>query len=278
MDLSPIADILNARASQARPFEDTDYLGEDGLMRCGVCHKKIEHIVDVERIIEEKKAMGRAFDEKLLSEMFKGKKLRCVCDCGDAKRRKREKAERRAQLQFVLPEKREYCFGKSVKYYDNTLDNDNKQGNGYSVVNRYLLQFRSMRKNKKNGLYLYGTTGAGKSYAAASICNGLLNQGLQPKFTSISGIMGSVSNCIRLPTILDGLSECDLIVIDDLTIVNEQIAFEIVDGLTTRCVPLIFTSNKRPEEIKLSSERIHSRVFSACYDIEIKAEKGDRRL
>lgn len=63
MDLSPIADILNARASQARPFEDTDYLGEDGLMRCGVCHKKIEHIVDVERIIEEKKAMGRAFDE-----------------------------------------------------------------------------------------------------------------------------------------------------------------------------------------------------------------------
>ena len=121
---------LLTKISAIVPKAEAEYMGEDGLLHCAVCHKATQ--------CRLKPVPGLDF-------IPKGKIVRCSCDCVEA----RKEREKQMELQEEYERRRRVCFAET-NMANWTFANDDRQNAKYSdAMMRYAENFEDFRKEGK---------------------------------------------------------------------------------------------------------------------------------
>lgn len=123
------------------------------------------------------------------------------------------------------------------------------------VMKEYANHFGEIQE-RGAGMFIYGSPGAGKSYAAAQIVNELTDRGYDCLFTSMNDIMTEL-NTLGLEgrrNLFYKLFSKDLLVLDDLgseveTSYSNQTFIQIVNTCLSKLIPIIITTPYREEDL-----------------------------
>ena len=118
-----------------------------------------------------------------------------------------------------------------------------------------------------------GTVVTGKTIAACSSANELIERGYDVWVTTMLPLLRSAGNFSACESVFERIQKVDLLVLDDFGTTknserNLELLFEIVDARARSGKPLIITTNLIPTELKepsnLSLARIYDRVIAMC--------------
>ena len=259
-DAQTFEKMVDAMSSNVPP-SDNEYIGDDGLLHCSVCHKKTQTRVE-----------------------FLGikKTVRCICDCKNAEieaeveRKRREEFERQRRL----------CFSET-NMASWTFENDDRKNPKLSdAMMRYADGFSDFRKEGL-GLLLYGTVGTGKTYYAACIANRLIDKNYKVLMTNFARLTNQIQGTYEgKQEMIDELNRYHLLVIDDLGAERkseymQEMVFNIIDSRYRSGLPFIITTNLTAEEIKKPQEvsfaRIYDRILERCFPVEVAGTSRRRQ-
>ena len=254
-----IAESVNDRV----PIPDDEYLGDDGLLHCKVCHKQTQTVVEIFGV---------------------RKKVRCICDCIKKDMEEREKRERQQEFDRM----RMVCFGEALRVMvDWTFDNDDRRDAKIAdAMRRYADGFAKFREESK-GLLLYGDVGTGKTYYAACIANQLISNGYTVLMTNFATLTNKIQGTFDgKQELIDSLNRYSLLIIDDLgternTDYMKELVFNIIDARYRSGLPMILTTNLPMDEIKKSNDigytRIYDRILERCFPVAVKGHSRRRQ-
>lgn len=237
------------------PTEENEYMGEDGLMRCAVCHAATQT-----RVVIESLGINRV--------------VRCICDC-----RKKELAEADMRSrQEETERRRRSCFAGAEMAAWRFEADDRKNAKLSDAMERYANDFNEYKRTGR-GLLLHGPVGTGKTFYAACIANRLIDRGYGVLVTNFAELVNRLQNTFDgKQAIMDELDRCSLLVIDDLGAERsndymQEIVYNIVDRRYRVGLPLIVTTNlpmteiKSPADIRLAG--IYDRILQMCHPVEV---------
>ena len=249
-----MAMLENLSDSQKKP--ESEYLGEDGLLHCSVCHEPTQ---------TRKECFGTV------------KTFRCVCSC----ERKKREAMKAREWQEEIDRKRMICFG-GTNMDDWCFENDDHSNPELSKIGRnYVKNFREFL-NEGKGLLLYGSVGSGKTFISACIANSLISDGYSALMTNFGRIVNQMQGTFsEKQNILESLNRYSLLVLDDLgaersTEYMQEMVYNIVDWRYRSGKPMIVTTNLTGEQMKATDniqlQRIYDRIFERCLPIEVNGQ------
>lgn len=251
-------------------MNNADFIGEDGLLHCGVCGEPKQ------ARIKSPKIMGQQLDRTF--------PVQCACEraATDKAIADAQEMERKARIEKA----RIVCFPYPSMWNDTLENDDGKNPDVTRICKRYAANFKRF-KDAGAGLLFYGAVGTGKTYHAASIANALIDDGYHGIFTSLSTLGGRMQADYgnAKASVLKELTGYDFVMLDDLGIerttptMNEN-AYQIINALYQSGTVMIFTTNN---DVKLMQEetdpdrvRIYSRIFEVCNPVAVKGR--DRRM
>lgn len=226
------------------------------------------------------------------------------CECEQAKAEKeKENALKRQQIAEEEQRKREErkkekiknLFGNSgmsQRALNCSLDNyqvrfDNEEA--LKVCNEYIKDFDLISRSERNGLFICGECGVGKSHLAFATANELIKKGnsviamtmidLLLKIKSSYGVGDNASE----EKILKIYEDCSLLIIDDLgkekpTDWVLQMIYSIIDRRYNALKPIIITTNFTASELMKRfgdssiGKAIVDRLFETCQYVPIGGE------
>ena len=259
MDLTGFWGGLGKAAAESIKTEQGDYYNEDGLLMCGKCNTPKQCTVK------------NPFVEGRVDIRY------CICKCAAEERARKEFLERVAR-------NRQVCFSNEprLQYWTFAKD-DGANAELTAGLKKYVEDFSEHRKNGK-GLLLYGDTGRGKTYAAASVANALLDEGYTVLFTDFIEIESIVNKVWDKQEYYNALNKFSLLIIDDLAVERKteymsQIVQAVINTRYNAGLPLIITTNLTGEELQSPQDMVYKRIFSRLYEmcIPVKVEGKDRR-
>lgn len=237
------------------PTTENEYLGEDGLLYCSVCHAKTETIVRNPFTLNETK-------------------VRCICKCREKEleeQKRREKQQKHERMRLV-------CFAETnMKNY--TFANDDRNNPKISdAMIRYVENFEEFKKEGK-GILFHGNVGTGKTFLSACIANALIDKDYDVLMTNFSSIINTIQGMFDgKQAYINSLNRYSLLIIDDLgterssEYVQEQV-YNIVDARYRSGLPFIVTTNLTMDEIKNNHEigysRIYDRILERCHPVKV---------
>lgn len=236
-------DLLAAKIFAAHPPEEGDYVGEDGLIRCGRCHTPRQCRIQGSEVLYP-----------------------CVCACR-LEKREREANERRA-AQY-----RHECFSSPEQHLA-TFENDK----GYDprltrIMKNYVAHFEDLRHDG-TGILLYGQFGTGKSFHAYQVANALIDRLYRVKVTQFEELFRAEPiDKAGKNGFFKSLSSYALVVLDDLGAEKKSSAmqafvFTVIDTLYRAKTPFIITTNLSLSEMRAPQDkenfRIYERIFERC--------------
>jgi DNA replication protein DnaC len=261
MSMFETIDELTDKISANVPHADSEYIGEDGLLHCSVCHKNTQTEVT-----------------------FLGikKVVRCICDCkanelkAFEERKKQEDHER----------KRRRCFAET-NMASWTFANDDRSNPKLSdAMQNYVKNFTEFRQDGK-GLLLHGTVGTGKTYFAACVANALIDKGYSVLMTNFSSLTNQIQGTFDgKQEFINSLNDYSLLIIDDLGAERkseymQEMVFNIIDSRYRSGLPFIITTNLTTDEIKKPQEigysRIYDRILERCFPVEVSGKSRRRQ-
>lgn len=264
MNMPDFMAILAARAEAANPRKPGDVVGEDGLLYCGNCFTPKQ---------------CRPFEENQDIIVY------CACKCvKDEQEQLRSRIKAREE-QTKRDESKRDCFyseasGQILNEINATFElDDSPESEASKITRAYARKF----SRGSDWLLLCGTTGVGKSFYAACICNELQKNGYRCKFTSISEIEKQLWNTEDKSAVYTRLAGYDLIVIDDFgaerdTDYMHEIQFNVLDYRLRLKKPCVITTNLTKSEIMNPKSQEMKRIFSRIYERSIPvAVKGEDR-
>lgn len=254
MDNEIITILQNLSDSQKKP--ESEYLGEDGLLHCSVCHEPTQ---------TRKECFGIL------------KTFRCVCSC----ERKQREAMKAREEQEEIERKRMICFG-GTNMESWCFENDDHSNPELSKIGRnYVENFREFL-NEGKGLLLYGSVGSGKTYISACIANSLISDGYSALMTNFGRIVNRMQGSFsEKQNVLESLNRYSLLVLDDLgaersTEYMQEMVYNIVDWRYRSGKPMIVTTNLTGEQMKATDniqlQRTYDRIFERCLPIEVNGQ------
>jgi DNA replication protein DnaC len=258
-----------ARAEDAVPKNPDDFIGDDGLLYCGVCKKQKQ---------------CRPFKEH--PEMV----VSCVCECIIKEQarlkeeQRREEQARRREMCFKTPDKqngdgdRTYKVKQEIDFTFNLDDSPHTEAS--RITRGYAEQFTP----GTDWLLLCGTNGIGKSFYSACVCNELLSCGFRCRFTSISEIESDLWAAENKNGVYTDLAEHDLVVLDDFgaerdTEYMHEIQFNVLNTFLQLGTSCIITTNLSADELFNPKSKDMKRIFSRIYEksIPVCCKGEDRR-
>lgn len=248
--ISKVIDNISERVPKA----ESEYIGDEGLLRCTKCHQKTETEV-IHPFTGEKR------------------KVRCKCGC----KTELDEFESR-QAQEALERQKRICFAET-NMMNWTFENDDRKNAKISdAMQNYVKHFTEFRKEGK-GLLLYGTVGTGKTYYAACIANSLIDAGYSALMTNFARLTNQMQGKFEgKQEYIDSLNRYSLLILDDLgaerksEFMQEQV-FNIIDSRYRSGLPFIITTNLTAEEIKKPQDvgysRIYDRILERCHPVNV---------
>lgn len=262
MSLFEAINNIERKASEEIKAEQGDFI-VDGLLHCGKCGTPKQVRVDL---------FGQ-----IRTPM-------CLCKC-EAERRDREEEERKRQAfeRKIAELRRTGLPDEEMQKW--TFANDDHANEYISTIARnYVENFSEMMENGK-GLVFFGQVGTGKTFAAASIANALIDKCHPCLVTNFARLVNTIFGMYEgKQDYIDSLNRYHLLVIDDLaaernTEYMNEIVYNIIDSRYRAGLPIIITTNLTATELKnpadISKKRIYSRLFDMCILVEVSGE--DRR-
>lgn len=209
------------------------------------------------------------------------------CQCKLAERQKASDLEVERAVRLMEEQQKPAMFTFSDRLKDCTFENWALDGNEYddaslllkSQLETYVSKFFGIRTNRKNGLYLYGMLGVGKSFASACIVNALGRKGVTCMMTNFNRLLNTSWAKDNRQAVLDELNDYDLVVIDDLgteydSKFMQSMIFEILDSRYRSGLPLVVTSNLTLSDLENVGsdilQRAYSRLMEMCFPLEVK--------
>lgn len=252
--------VLNA-ISESVPKSDSEYIGEDGLLHCSICHKRTERFASV-------------------PSLGINRKVRCICDC---KKKEIEAYEEQKRLE-ELDRQRRICFTETNMASWNFQNDDRRNEKLSDAMQNYAKNFAEFRREGK-GLLLYGPVGTGKTYYAACIANALIDDGFTVVLTNFTKILNQLQDLkTEKQKYIEGFNRYSLMIIDDLGVerstefAQEQV-FNIIDSRYRAGLPFIITTNLTADELKKPQDvcysRIYDRILERCHPVGVSG--GSRR-
>ena len=255
--MDKMADGISARV----PVSENEYMGEDGLLHCGICKKNVQTKI---------KFLG------------KEKTVRCICDC----KRKELEAFEEKERQQEKERKRKSCFAETNMAAWTFENDDRKNAKISDAMIRYAERFPDFRKMGK-GLLLYGSVGTGKTYYAACIANKLIDDGYSVVMTNFARLTNTIQGKFDgKQEFIDSLNRYSLLIIDDLGAERksefmQEMVFNIIDSRYRSGLPFIITTNLTAEEIKKNQDigysRIYDRILERCFPVAVTGDSRRRQ-
>ena len=250
-------DIIKTLAERAKlnnPAAPDDYIGEDGLLHCGVCREPKECALDIE---------GNTLV------------VRCLCSCGIRRRKEAAEAEYKRQN-----EDRRHDW---LRGYENMTFENAKDTPAMEKAKRYAALWD---KALESGLSftLVGGVGCGKTYAAAAIANDVLDKGYRVWMATTAEMISRMYS--EADKINNRLDSFELVVLDDFGAEREteyagEKMFQIIDRRMNSGLPTIVTTNLNTAKPAPNTtyERIFSRLNGSappvlCRGEDLRAAKG----
>lgn len=256
--------ILSRIADDTEPNRnDSDYIGDKGLLYCGKCHtpKQVEVVI-----------CGEV------------KRPYCMCKCEDEAYQAQQKL-----IQHIKRDK-EIERNKSAAFLDLDINkygfafDDRRNPTESDRAKLYVENFQKM-KELSTGLMFLGGTGTGKSFLAACIASELINKGYKCLMTNFPRIINEVTGRYEgKQEYIDSFNQYDLLVIDDMAIERDteyaaEIVHNIIDSRYRSGLPLIITTNLTIDEFShppdVRKARLYSRLKEMCVPIPMVGR--DRR-
>lgn len=230
--------------------QEGDYIGPNGLLYCGKCGTPKQSRV---------KILGKE------QEVF------CLCKCGVQRREEEKKKLEEAQKYMrINRRRREGIPDQTLRTarFEAARDTDLIR-----KCRRWAENFADMR-SLNAGLLLWGGVGVGKSYAAACVCNELLDRGLRVCMTSFPRILSAGFD--QQDIFLERIHRYDLLVIDDLGVERgtdfaQETRFKVVDERYRARLPLIVTTNLTTDFMEgdngIGDQRVFDRILEMCVPV-----------
>lgn len=253
MNMAETFEQLAENISLSVPESDGEYRGEDGLLRCKICHGKTQTKVSF---------LGR---EKI---------VRCICSCKQKEMNAHKEQERLEEIE----RRRRICFGQTNMANWTFKNDDMARPQLSNAMKRYADQFREFKREGK-GLLLWGSVGTGKTYLAACIANELIDNDYLVKMAKLSELANQIQGMFEgKQEFIESLNKYTLLILDDLgaersTEYMKEIIFNIIDSRYRSGLPFIVTTNLTMNEMKQPSDigyaRIYDRVLERCHPIQV---------
>lgn len=259
-------DLIGGVFPQSESYKkEDDYIGEDGLLYCGICHERKQYPLKIDGAVIPVKAL---------------------CRCETQRRNDMEAEERKKRKAAYIQRLREKGI-QDRALLDDTFGHDDGSLPILRSARRYVDTWQK-RKVNNDGLLLWGEVGTGKTFYAACIANALIDQGVPVMMTNFAKILNRLSGLYSNDKneFIDELMRYDLLIIDDLGIErNTEFALEqiynVIDERYKTKLPLIITTNlsldtmKHPED--LAHYRIYDRIFSMCIPVSFLGHTHRKR-
>jgi len=244
------------------PGSANDYIGENGLIMCGTCHTRKQMILEVPYV-------GT-------------RTVPVMCKC-EKKLMEAEEARKKAEAEQARINELRRVGITSAQYARMTMAQDDGQApNMTALASRYIEKRAEMYK-ENIGLLLHGGTGGGKTFWAAAIANGMIDNGMSAMITTIPQLITAMARDFESEKsyILDKIAQVGFLVLDDIgferqTSYAAEKMYEIID---TRCQahrPLIVTTNLSLDEIQnpqqMEYKRVFDRIIEMCQPVHVSAE------
>lgn len=246
-------------------MERNEIVGKDGLLHCSVCGDAVERIIQFPVF----DGTGRKTDTK----------VHIMCSCQKKEQEEREKRQKQADEMRAVESLRklslmdEKLMGANLSTFTATDENERL----LKIVHNYIVNFDRMYKENQ-GLLLWGPVGTGKSYAAATIANELLQRRTSVVMTSFIKILKEVGTFDADNGKIEKINNAKLLIIDDLgaergTDYTLERVYDIIDSRYRCNKPIILTTNLTMEQMKecddIRYNRIYDRIFEMCYPVKV---------
>ena len=235
-----------------------EYLNEDNLICCSMCHTPRQKRIEV---------AGKRMEPRCM----------CACQTADYDTREQERkrrefldmVERNRSVGLPDPELRKHTFENDLGYNPKQI----------AIAKQYVQHWEKFLESS-TGLLLWGNVGTGKSYIAGCIANALLDKGVPVIMTNFARLLNKLTDMYSgdRNAYIDSFKRYPLLIIDDLGVerdsefAREQV-FSIIDSRYRSQLPMIVTTNLSLEELKdttdLSKARIYDRVMERCLPIKV---------
>lgn len=260
-----VFDMLVQKASY--PASEGDYVGEDGLIHCGICGKKKQCRVEI--VLQGKKVIRTP---------------PVPCDCRqkviDEAVKREESIERAEKLKLLRS--MSLMDKKFENLYFSSLQQTKFNERPLKIAHRYVERFDLMYQ-KCQGMLFYGPPGTGKSYLAAAIANELMEMQKSIIMTSFVKILDKTA---EPESLVDSLNQADLLIIDDLGAEREtsyalERVYNVIDSRYRANKPMLLTTNLGVDELKNSDNiqyrRVYDRILEICYPVEFTGPSWRRK-
>lgn len=153
---------------------------------------------------------------------------------------------------------------------------DTSEHDVLGFASEYVANFKEY-KRENTGLMILGTTGTGKTYAAACIANALVERCVSVYMANILYITGKMMNQFDSERMkyIESLQSYDLLIIDDFGVEREtsfamEQTYHLIETRYRSQKPLIITSNLTLQQLKtedITLNRTYQRVIEMCHPV-----------
>lgn len=253
--MNGIIDLVAATAD-ANAETETEYMGEDGLLRCKICGGRRQTIIQPP------------------FEHAKPRVVRCWCNCPTETDRTAAMKKR-----IELDQRRSVCFRGTGGLQDCTFERDDgtQDPEVVQASKKYAAEFKSHLYDGM-GLLFHGPVGTGKTFMAACIANEVLNMGYRVRMTSLPTVADEVWSAPDKAAYITDLCKYPLLILDDLGVERkteymQEMVYKIINARYVARRPVIVTTNLTTDELSKTSDigyqRSYERLLHKCLPIRV---------